>query len=239
MRDLQVDERHGAVEPHDGARRRALVEPHLVADAQVHPFDPGEPVLVDEARIQRVQRLRPTAVQAGVAGVDVDGDRRGDQRGKARRQQGALELLGRREQTLDGDLMLATFGGVGIRPGGRVDARDARGQQRPRIVGPPLHRRGAGLPVGEDHGERRRVAVALQIDAVAADPQRVVDLQPVGPPTAAGEVAAGLVVDVRGERRGLPGWQITRLKVVDAQADRVQRRAVDGVARPERVERRG
>ena len=64
----------------------------------------------------------------------------------------------------------------------------------------------------------------------------MVDLQPVGPPTAAGEIAAGLVVDVRGERRGLPRRQIVRLEVVDAQADRVQRRAVDGVAGPERVE---
>ena len=40
----------------------------------------------------------------------------------------------------------------------------------------PLQRLGAGLPVGERDGERRGVAVALQVDAVAADTQRFVDL---------------------------------------------------------------
>ncbi len=49
--------------------------------------------------------------------------------------------------------------------------------------------------------------------------------------------APGLVVDVGGERRGLPGRQVVCLKVVDPQANRVQRGAVDGVAGPERVER--
>src|SRR6202012_198392 len=119
--DLQVDKRHGAVETYDGARRRALVDPHLVADAQVDPLDPVEPVLVDEARIQGVQRLRPAGVQSGITGIDVDGNRRGVQRGKARRQQGSLELFGRCEQTLDGDLVFATFDGVRVRPGRRVD----------------------------------------------------------------------------------------------------------------------
>ena len=35
----------------------------------------------------------------------------------------------------------------------------------------------------------------------------------------------------------LPARQVVRVEVVDPQADRVQRGAVDGVARPERVER--
>ncbi len=98
MGDLQVDERHGAVEAHDGARGGPLVDADLLADPQVDPFDPGDPVLVDQSRIQGVQRLRPAAVQAGVTGVDVDRDRGRDQRGEARRQQGAFELLGRCEQ---------------------------------------------------------------------------------------------------------------------------------------------
>ena len=140
-------------------------------------------LLVDQSRIQGEQRLRAAAVQAGVTAVDVDGDRGSDQRGEARRQQAAVELLGRCEQALDGDLVLASFGGVGIGAAGRVDAHDPGGQQRLRVVGPPLHGLGTDLPVGEDDGERRRVTVALQVHPVAADPQRVVDLQPVGPPT--------------------------------------------------------
>ncbi len=36
---------------------------------------------------------------------------------------------------------------------------------------------------------------------------------------------------------GLPGRQVVRVEVVDPQADRVQRGAVDGVAGAERVER--
>ena len=66
MGDLHVDERHRAVEPHDGA----VVEPGLLAGAQVDPRL-GQPALVDEPRIEREQRLRPPGVQAGVAAVDV------------------------------------------------------------------------------------------------------------------------------------------------------------------------
>ena len=90
----------------------------------------GQPALLDQPRVQGEQRLRPPGVQAGVAAVDVDGDRRVVERGKARRQQGAVELLGRREQALDRDLVLAALVGVGIAAGRRVDARHARRQQR-------------------------------------------------------------------------------------------------------------
>ena len=233
--DLHVDERHRAVEPDDGA----VVEPGLLAGAQVDPRLLGEPVLVDEPRVQREQRLRPPGVQPGVAAVDVDGHGRVVQRREARRQQRAVELLGRREQALDGDLVLAALVGIGVGAAGRVDADHARRQQGHRVVGPPLQRLGAGLPVGEGDGERRGVAVALQVHPVAADAQRLVDLEPVRPPGVGVQVGAGLVVDVGGERDGLPGRQVVRLEVVDPQADRVQRRAVDGVAGPERVERGG
>ena len=144
-----------------------------------------------------------------------------------------------REQALDRDLVLAALAGVGIGAAGRVEAHRARRQEGDLVVGPPLQRLRAGLAVGEGDGERRGVAVALQVDPVAADPQRVVDLQPVRPPGVGGQVGAGLVVDVRGERHGLTGRQVVGLEVVDPQADRIQRGAVDGVARPERVERRG
>ncbi len=76
--------------------------------------------------------------------------------------------------------MFATLVGVGVAAGRRVDAHDARRQQGLRVVGSPLHGRRAGLPVRERHGEGGRIAVALQVHPVAADPQRVIDLQPVG-----------------------------------------------------------
>jgi hypothetical protein len=46
--------------------------------------------------------------------------------------------------------------------------------------------------------------VALQIDPVAADAQRVVDLEPVRPPCAGGQVVAGLVVDVEANEVAWP-----------------------------------
>jgi hypothetical protein len=54
--------------------------------------------------------------------------------------------------------------------------------------------------------------VALQVDPVAADPQRMVDLEPVGPPIAGLQIVAHLVVDVRDEGLGLPIGQIVGLK---------------------------
>ena len=147
-----------------------------------------------------------------------------------------MQLLGRREQSLDRDLMLAALVGVGIGAAGRVEPHHPRRQQGDRIVRPPLHGLGAGLPVGEGDGERRRVAVALQVHPVTADPQRFVDLQVVRPPRVGVEVGARLVVDVGGKGQRLAGRQVVRVEVVDAQADRMQRGAVDGVARPERVE---
>ena len=50
--DLQVDERHGAVEADDGAGRRALVDPDLLAGAQVDPLLLGQPALLDQPGIQ-------------------------------------------------------------------------------------------------------------------------------------------------------------------------------------------
>ena len=70
--------------------------------------------------------------------VDVDGHGRVVQRREARRQQRAVELLGRREQALDGDLVLAALVGVGIGAAGRVEPHHARRQQGDRVVGPPL-----------------------------------------------------------------------------------------------------
>ena len=149
----------------------------FLARAQVHPRHLGQPLLVDQPRVEGEQRLRPPGVQPGVAAIDVDGHRRVVQRREARRQQGAVQLLGRREQALDRDLVLAALVGVGICAAGRVEPHHARRQQGYRIVGPPLHGLGPGLPVGEGDGERRRVAVALQVHPVAADPQRFVDLR--------------------------------------------------------------
>ena len=76
--DLHVDERHRAVEADDGA----VVEPGVLAGAQVDPRLLGEPLLFDERRVQGEQRLRPAGVQPGVALVDVDGHGRVVQRGK-------------------------------------------------------------------------------------------------------------------------------------------------------------
>ena len=55
MGDLQVDERHRAVEADNGASRRALIEPDLVAGAQVDPLLFGQPALVDQPGIQGEQ----------------------------------------------------------------------------------------------------------------------------------------------------------------------------------------
>ena len=118
---------------------RAVVEADLLAGAQVDPLHLRQPALVDQPRIQREQRLRPPGVQPGVAAVDVDGHRGVVQRREARRQQRAVELLGRREQPLDGDLVLAALVGVGIGAAGRVDPHHARRQQGQRVLGPPLH----------------------------------------------------------------------------------------------------
>ncbi len=114
---------------------RPVVEAYLLAGAQVDPVHLRQPALVDQPRIQREQRLRPPGVQSGVAAVDVDGHRGVVQRRVARRQQRAVELFGRRQQSLDGDLMLAAFVGVGVGARGRVDADHARRQQR--HAGPP------------------------------------------------------------------------------------------------------
>ena len=149
------------------------------------------------------------------------------------------QLLGRREQSLDRDLMLPPLGGVGVAAGRRIDPHDTRGQQGLRILGSPLHGLAALLAIGEGHREGRRVSVALQVDPVAADPQRMVDLEPVGLPIAGLQMVAHLVVDVRDEGLGLPIGQIVGLEVVDPHAHRVQGGAVDGVAGPEGVERRG
>ena len=123
------------------------------AGAQVDPRLLGEPLLLDEPRVQGEQRLRPAGVQPGVTAVDVDGHRRVVQRREARRQQGAVELLGRREQALDGDLVLAPLVGVGIacRRAGRtrITPEDSR------VIGssgPPLH----GLSCGSARRGRSR-----------------------------------------------------------------------------------
>ena len=184
--DLHIDERHRPVEPHLGA----VVEPGLLPGAQVHPRHLRQPLLLDKPRIEREQRLRPPGVQPGVAAVDVHRHSGVVECGEARRQQGAVQQLGRREQPLDRDLMLASLVGVGIGAAGRVEPHHTRGQQRDRIIRPPLHGLGAGLPVGEGHGERRRVAVALQVHPVPADPQGFVDLQVIGPPRVGVEVGA-------------------------------------------------
>src|SRR5690242_111276 len=70
--DLHVDERHRPVEADD----RAVVEAGLLARTQVDPRLPGQPVLLDELRVEREERLRPSGIQSGVALVDVDGHRR-------------------------------------------------------------------------------------------------------------------------------------------------------------------
>ena len=118
---LHVDERHRAVEPDDGA----VVETGRLARAEVDPRLLGQPALLDQPRIEGEQRLRPAGVQAGVALVDVDGDGGIVERREARRQQRAVQLLGRREQALDGDLVLAAFAGIGIgaAPAGRTASR--------------------------------------------------------------------------------------------------------------------
>lgn len=64
--------------------------------------------------------------------------------------------------------------------------------------------------------------MALQVNPVAADAQRAVDLEPVGAPGVGRQIVSGLVVDVRREVGGLAGWQVVRLKVVDPDADRMQ-----------------
>ena len=97
--------------------------------AQVDPRLLGQPALLDEPRVEGEQRLRPAGVQAGVALVDVDGHGGIVQRREARRQQRAVELLGRREQALDRDLVLAAFVGIGIacRRAGRTASRPTTG----------------------------------------------------------------------------------------------------------------
>ena len=64
----------------------------------------------------------------------------------------------------------------------------------------------------------------------------MVDLEPVRPPGVAVQVRAALVLDVGRERQRLPRRQVARVEVVDLHADRMKRRAVDGVARAERIE---
>ena len=230
MGHLEIDERRRPVEPHHGA----IIEAHLFALRQVDPLDLREPLLLDQPGVQREQRLRPAGVQPGVTAVDVDGDGGIVERRETRRQQRAVELLGRSEESGDRDLLFASLLRR-VQPGGRVDADRAGGEQRLSVVGPPLDGLGPLLTIREGDGERRRVAVALQIHPVPADPQRVIDLQPVGPPGVAGEVGPGLVIDIRSERRGLPGGQVPGLEVVDPHTHRIQRRSVDAVSGPKRV----
>ena len=180
------------------------------------------------------QRLRPAGVQPGVAAVDVDRDRGVVHGGELRRQQLAVHLLGGREQPGDRDLALTPFVG-GIEARRRVETQRARRQQALRVVRLELNCLGPLLPVRERHGEGGGIAMALQVHPVAADPQRMVDLQPVGLPGAGLQIGPGLVVDIRRERGGLPRRQVLGLKVVDPDAHRVQRGAVHVVAGPEGV----
>src|SRR6185312_14023886 len=142
---------------------RAVVEPGVLARTQVDPRLLGEALLFDEFRVQREERLRLAGVQAGVALVNVDRHGRVVQCGIARREQRALELFGRREQALDGDLVLAALARIGIAAAGWVEPHRARRQQGGLVFWPELQRLRAGLPVGEGDGEGRGVAVALRV----------------------------------------------------------------------------
>ena len=92
-------------------------------------------------------------------------------------------------------------GGLALRvvgDAGPLELRGALRQHRGEVDRAPLDGAGALLPVRERHGEPRRVAVPLQVDAVAVEAQRVVDRERERPPRgrARREVLGGLVADV-------------------------------------------
>src|SRR5699024_10800898 len=87
------------------------------------------------------------------------------------------ELRGGGEQALDGDLVIAPLQLRVEHVRRRVPTHRARGEEVDQIVRTELGRFRHRLAVRPLDGERRRVAVALQVDAVALQAQRVVNLQ--------------------------------------------------------------
>ena len=146
----------------------------------------------------------------------------------------------RREQPLDRDLVLPPLVLVRVQPGGGVEPGRTARHHRLQLVG--LERDGlrTGLAVREGDGEGGGEAVAQQVDPVAGDPQRMVDLDLGVFPGVAVDVVADLVPHLRAVVLGLAGGQELGLEGVDLHAELVEVGAVDQVAGPERVvDRRG
>ena len=102
VRHLQIGEFLGPVEPNLCSVRES---PRL-SRSKVHTILFDQPSLVDHLRIQREDRLRNAGIQTRIALVDVDRDRRITRIGKRRSQKRPTEGRGRREESLDGNLIL-------------------------------------------------------------------------------------------------------------------------------------
>ena len=192
-------------------------------------------------RIQREDVLAAAAVQSRVTAVNVN-----SHRGIAHcREVGGKDLAVRPgplrrwcEQPLQGDLVLATLLQIRVHARGRIPAHRAGGQEVRHIVRAELHGLGALLPVRPLNGERRGVAVALEVHTVALDTQRVIHLQRFMLPLIRRleGILLTRVVDVGLEAHRLAVLQVVGLEVLDVHAEGGQPRAVEHRAVAEGIE---